>query len=503
MPVTSPLPREMLEAILGAIDEGIHVVDARGITVFYNRVAAALDGLDPEEVLGRHVLEVFPSLDPGSSTLLTVIATGRPIVDRRQTYTNVRGQTVHTVNTTLPVFVDGQLVGAVEVAKDITRIKELSEQLVDLQARVARRRMRRQDDSAAAYGARYRFSDLITQDAAMERVKALAQRAARTDSPIFVYGETGTGKELLVQAIHNASPRAAGPFVAQNCAALPATLLEGLLFGTVRGSFTGAEDRPGLFELADGGTLFLDEVQAMPLELQAKLLRVLQDGVIRRIGSTRTRVVDVRVIAATNVEPRQAVEQGLLRADLYYRLNVVALTLPPLRERRGDIPLLVAHFLAKCNARFGTRIKGLREQVWPILMRYAWPGNVRELEHVIEGAVNIVEGEWIGVEHLPPHLVAAAERGEPAPRGIAVAAGGEGAPVTVDVRVPGDGEPKRLPLRETLAAVERRLIAEALAATGGNLQQAAKLLGLPRQTLQYRLAKWEGVNVRQKGETGR
>jgi len=462
---------EMLQAILGTIDEGIHVVDANGITIFYNHVAARLDGLTEEEVLGKPLLEVFPSLDRHSSTLLRVIENGEPIYNKSQAYRNWKGMRVETINTTLPVYVDKRLVGAVEVAKDIGKLKELSERLIDLQAQLGkpRRTKRLQSDGTA-----YTFEDIVTNSKTMLQLIERARKTAKTSSPILIYGETGTGKELFVQSIHQASERHARPFIAQNCAALPDTLLESILFGTTKGSFTGAEDRPGLFELANGGTLFLDELNSMPLDLQAKLLRVLQDGKIRRIGSMQAVQVDVRVIAAVNEEPEIVMERGRLRTDLYYRLNVVSFALPPLRDRKEDIELLTSHFLEKFNQKFQMNVTGLDKRVQEVFLQYHWPGNVRELEHVIEAAMNMVEGPVILIEHIPPHIGERTSKQKEVAIASLLSNGG------------WHGETTRS-MPEILHEMEQMLITQAMEQTRGNILQAAKLLGIPRQTLQYKL----------------
>lgn len=324
-------------------------------------------------------------------------------------------------------------------------------------------------------GAVFQFTDIITQNEEMERVKEQAMKAAGTSSPVLIYGETGTGKELLVQSIHNASPRKEEPFIAQNCAALPPTLLEGILFGTVKGSFTGAEDRKGLFELANGGTLFLDEINSMPLELQAKLLRVLQDGHVRRVGGANVFPVDVRLIAATNEDPLHAVESNRLRSDLYYRINVVSFHIPPLRERKEDIPLLVDSFIKKYNYRFQQLVVGVDERVENVFRDHDWPGNVRELEHVIEAAMNMVDGDVIQPEHLPPHFL---ERTR-----------GRKLPQHKEMGNAQSGEIR--PLRDAVEALESNLIRSALEKTDGNVKQAAKLLNIPRQTLQYKMEKYK------------
>ncbi|PTM56843.1 sigma-54 interaction domain-containing protein [Desmospora activa] len=456
------LQQGMLLEVLRSIDEGIHVVDAEGMTVFYNERAAALDGLSMEEVKGTHVLEVFPSLTPKTSTLMKVLETGKPIYDQQQAYTNRHGHRIVTVNTTLPLLVEGRRVGALEVAKDVTRIQELSERLIDLEQRIGA------DQRKTPSGQElYHFDRIVTQDPAMERELLRARRASATRSPVLVVGETGTGKELVVQSIHSGSSRKEQPFIAQNCAAIPASLLEGLLFGTAKGAFTGAEDRPGLFELAAGGTLFLDEIHAMAVDLQAKLLRVLEDRMVRRVGDVRLRPVDVRIIAATNEDPAVSLAEGRLRKDLFYRLHVVRIQLPPLRERPKDIPLLTRHFIKKFNFQFGTLVTDISAEVEALFRRYPWPGNVRELEHAIEGAMNQVEGDWIEVEHLPPHLL------------------------DVTVPLPQLGEMEGVTLPEWLESMERKAIHQALTANGNNIKQTARQLGIPRQTLQYKIKKWK------------
>ncbi len=450
--------KEMLQAILSTIDEGIHAVDASGVTIFYNHIASKLDGLESKEVLGKHLLSNFPSLSTETSTLMKVCQTGEPIFNQHQSYRNIRGVLVDTVNTSLPIKVNGKLVGAVEIAKDLTRIKQLSEKLIDLQARIDTTSGPKKSDSSST-GAVFHMTDIITKDPSFLKLKSRAEKVASTTSPVLIYGETGTGKELLVQSIHNASPRHNQPFIAQNCAAIPSSLLESILFGTAKGSYTGATDRPGLFELADGGTLFLDELSSMPLDIQAKLLRVLQNGVIRRVGGTKERALNLRIIAALNEPPEVCVREKRLRSDLYFRLNVVPLHIPKLKDRRCDIPLLVDHFVQKYNFQFGKLVTKVDESVKEMFHHYEWPGNVRELEHAIESAMNMVEGDRILTEHLPPHIT---ENCAAMPR------------------------PPLQPLRKVLMETEERLITQALQQTNGNIQQAAKLLQIPRQTLQYK-----------------
>jgi arginine utilization regulatory protein len=463
--------RVWFDQILDGVEEAVHVVDPDGITVYYNRAASEMDGLRRQDVVGRHILQVYPSLTPESSSLLQVLSSRKPIVNQQQTIVATTGKMATILYSTYPLYRDGVLAGAFDMCRDITKIKQLAEQVTELQAelldvRKAGRKKGREADGGGF--ARHTFNDIVGSHAAMVKLKVLGQRVAATSSPVFVLGETGVGKELLVQAIHNASARRNGPFVAQNCAAFPASLLESILFGTVKGSFTGAEDRPGLFELADGGTLFLDEINSMPLELQSKLLRVLQEGALRRVGDSGLRQVDTRVIACTNIEPEEAVRAKELRVDLYYRLNVVSLKIPPLRERRSDIPELLDHFVALYNARLGRAVTAVSDEVRRVFMEHFWPGNVRELQHAVEHAMNMVSGRVIEFEHLPDRLRRYGEE-------------------KAQIFAPDGEEAARLTLPEIMRSVERKALEQALARYGGNISKAAAYLGIPRQTIQYKL----------------
>ncbi|MFD3450031.1 sigma-54 interaction domain-containing protein [Microbacteriaceae bacterium 4G12] len=445
---------EVVGAILGSIDEAIHAVDEHGITIFYNAVAARHDGLAVEEVLGKHVLEAFPSLTRETSTLLQVLETKKKIPHQVQRYQNRNGHEIYTVNTTIPILLDGRVAGAVEIAKDYSTIRKLTDTIVDLQASMKR------TSSRSPVKKRATFADIITNDPQFLQTKRLAQKVARTDATVLIYGETGTGKELFVQAIHEASLRKDKPFIAQNCAALPESLLESLLFGTTKGSYTGAVDRAGLFELADGGTLFLDEINSMPLNLQAKLLRVLEDDMIRRIGDSRTRKVDVRVIAAINEAPEICLQKQHLRTDLYYRLHVFSLSIPLLRERKDDILLLAYYFLHQYNQKLSKQVTEIDADVQQLFLHYHWPGNVRELKHTMEHAMIVTDCSIITPSHLPSSFHHNTPKNQPI-----------------------------MPLREALLHTEQQLIDQAMKETEGNIMQAAKLLDIPRQTLQYKLQK--------------
>ena len=455
------LTQEVLTAILKSIDEGIHVVNTEGRTIFYNEVAAKHDGMDVKEVQGKHLIDAFPSLTKESSTLLKVINTGKPIYNQTQVYQNVHGTRIDTINTTLPIFLGAEIIGAVEIAKDYSRMKLLAERLLDLQKGINKSRKKK-----SLKQVNYTLSDLMTVNPEFIRMIDKARKLAKSDSPILVYGESGTGKEIFVQGIHHESLRTGGAFIAQNCAAIPETLLESILFGTTKGSYTGAVDRKGLFELADGGTLFLDELHTMPFELQAKLLRVLEDGLVRRVGGSQNISVDVRVIAAMNVHPTVALQEQKLRSDLYYRLNVFTFSLLPLRSREEDILYLTDFFIHEFNKKLKKSIQGVEKELECFFIDYHWPGNVRELKHTVEYMMNVCEEKSLRYVDLPIII-----RQHPVP--------------TKGKCAPHEG----LSLRKNLEEVEKTLITDALDQSAGNINQAAKLLEIPRQTLQYKMKK--------------
>lgn len=304
---------------------------------------------------------------------------------------------------------------------------------------------------------------IIGQSPPMHRLLEMLATIAPSEATVMITGESGTGKELIARAIHVNSPRHKGPYVAVNCAALTETLLESELFGHEKGAFTGADRRrEGRFLAADKGTIFLDEIGEMPLSMQVKLLRVIQEREIQRVGGDQTLKVDVRIVAATNRDLLAEVEAGRFRQDLYYRLNVVALALPPLRERKEDIPLLAAHFLAKFAVKNGKRINGFTPEAMDRLLKHQWPGNVRELENAVERAVVLARGEYVSERELPP----------------ALSGGG------------GEGRPEGGFANLTLEALERLAILDALDAAGGNKSEAARRLGITRKTMHAKLAKY-------------
>lgn len=316
---------------------------------------------------------------------------------------------------------------------------------------------------------KYKFDNIIGDNENMQQIFSLIEKVADTDSTILILGESGTGKELVAKAIHYNSRRENKPLITVNCGAIPEELLESELFGHVKGAFTGAHmTKPGRFDAADGGTIFLDEIGDMSSKLQVKILRVLQERKFEPVGSSKTHEVDVRIITATNQELEQAVKAGRFREDLYYRLNVIPIRVPPLRERRSDIPLLIHHFLGRFNKENEKRAEGISDEAMAILEDYDWPGNVRELENLMERLVVLKESGKIGVEDLPPQIKGGAQKFESGP-----------------VFIPLDG----VSFKEAVGGFEQQLIEQALEKTGGNRNKAAALLQLNRTTLVEKIKK--------------
>ncbi|MBI5117821.1 sigma-54-dependent Fis family transcriptional regulator [Candidatus Poribacteria bacterium] len=338
----------------------------------------------------------------------------------------------------------------------------------------------------AELDSRFHISNFVGQSQKMQKVFGLIEQVAAANTTVLVTGESGTGKELVARAIHSKSPRNLKPFVVVNCAALSEHLLESELFGHVKGAFTGAHsDRMGRFELADGGTLFLDELALMSIPLQGKLLRVLQEKEFEPVGGTQTIRVDVRIIGATNKHLERLLEERTFREDLYYRLNVVEIHLPPLRERKEDIPLLLEHCLSKLNRELGKNIISVSNEALNLLTEYDWPGNVRELENVIERAMVLGKSDILGIENFPAQITRLREQIDP--KQI----------LLNGVKLPNEG----IPLIETVEDLEKRLIREALDRTGGNKTKAAELLQVTRKIMRYKTEKYGLDNYKDESET--
>jgi len=480
----SPDPLDLLDmenidflSVLNGLDDGVMIADINGKILFYNTAQSKIDGLNPKDVIGLKVTDIY-ELNNHTSLIMQVIHRHSAIRNQAFFYRSRSGKVANTITSSYPLFAKGTINGVICFVKDYELFRKSKPMTAANECR-----------SDLGNSTQYTFSDLIGSGVDFIRVKEMAQKAAASTSPIMIQGETGTGKELFAQSIHNHSPRRQEKYVAINCAAIPHDLLEGMLFGTTRGAFTGALDKPGLFESAHGGTLFLDELLSMPVPLQAKLLRVLQEKRVRRVGAVRETPVDVKIISSVTRDPRIAIREERLRTDLFYRLGVVMVKLPPLRERLDNMKELVTHFIEKFNVRLGTHIKHISREVLELFTAYQWPGNIRELEHLIEGAMNMAGQEKIlGIEHFTPGLDSL-EKIEPkfCPPPARPAQPSQEPEPPVGHHPPG--------LARIQADHEKKAVETALLASRGNVSQAAKTLGISRQLLHYKIKKYKLFRV--------
>lgn len=447
--------KQLLEALIDNLEEGIQIVDRDGITLYYNDKMSNMEGLKKEQVIGKRFNQFINDINDDKSTFVKAMKTKKIVSDIIQQYSSYFGKHITTINTTIPIFDEGKLMGAIEISKDLTTLKELNEKLCKIQKNIER-------------APNYVFNDIIGSSKSINKLIEKGKMAGFTNSSVLIYGETGCGKELFAQSIHYSGLRCGKPFIPVNCAAIPASLLEGILFGTTKGSFTGAENKKGIFEEADGGTLLLDEVNSLDPSLQSKLLRVLQEGYIRPVGSNKTIDVDVRVIATINEEPEKLIKEGKLRKDFYYRLSVIRLDIPPLRDRKEDIKDLIAYFIRYYNGLLGRNIKDVSLQVYEAFMKYDWPGNIRELKNSIENAMNMAEGtEILSLGYFESKIFEN---------------------VKTEVKIPGFNS-KEGSLTDYLEKVESIYIKNYLEKNSNNITKTAKDLKISRQALQYKINK--------------
>lgn len=434
--------------ILESISDGVFTVDHEWRVTSFNRAAEEITGIAREEAIGRRCCEVFrASMCETDCALRRTMDSGIPIVNKSAFIVDAEGRRIPiSVSTALLRDSANSIVGGVETFRDLSLVEELRKEIEQ----------------------RYEVGDMVSRSASMQRLFDILPQVAASDAAVVIEGETGTGKELLARALHHLSPRKERPFIAVNCGALPDTLLESELFGYKAGAFTGADkDKPGRFARAEGGTLFLDEIGDVSPALQVRLLRVLQERTYEPLGGTETIKADVRIIAATNKALAELVDKGAFRQDLYYRINVVRLELPPLRKRKEDIPLLIERFIRRFNQKQGRSVSNVSAEALAVLMAYDYPGNIRELENIVEHAFVICADESIGVRCLPETLSARRSPGPPP------CAAGIGSP---------------------MKAAEAQAILDALDRCGGNRNETAKFLGMHKSTL-FRKVRALGISL--------
>lgn len=471
----SEVSQHMLHTIVNLIPDPLVLCDEKQRVLLINDSTMKMESLMQENVYGKDITEAYHcssseinGQDYPELTVPLVLESRRPIRNCRQTYQTYQGRQLNIMCDSYPIFHGEDILGVFCLTANSSHLENLTNRVLDLQEQLLAQKRSVKLAKKSPLAARYHFHDIIFQSSAMHRVIQKCMMCAKSDSSVMIYGETGTGKELIAQSIHNASSRKDGPFLAINCAAIPENLLESMLFGTEKGAYTGAESRAGLFEQAHGGTLLLDELNSMSMTLQAKLLRVLQDHMVRRVGGIHEKEVNVRVISNINIPPYQAIKENKLREDIFYRLGVVSINLPPLRERKDDIPILARSFFTRMNQKLNRSVSSISGEALALFYSYHWPGNIRELQHCIEHALNIIPPDETVIQskYLPDHVLNQSHR---------------------DVYQEADSES----LEEILTGVEKGILNSTLASCQGNISQAAKKLGISRQNLQHRIKRLE------------
>jgi arginine utilization regulatory protein len=455
--------------VLSSMHEGVVIVDTTGKISFYNETQARIDDLEPEDAIGMKIVDIY-QLNNNTSPTMRCLKTGQPIINETMVYQTRLGKVANIINNVYPLYKSGILIGAINFCKDY----QLLEKTIVQDQKVPQKNQK-------GNSARFHFSDIIGSDPEMLNAVRIAGMSSNSPSPIMIYGETGTGKELFAQSIHNHSSKRKKPFIPINCAAIPENLLEGILFGTSKGAFTGAINKSGLFEQADGGSIFLDELDSMPLTLQVKLLRVIQEKKVRRLGSLKEIDLDIKIISSVGHPPLEIIQNGTLRMDLFYRMGVVFIMLPPLRERKDELDELIRYFILEYNKTLNVQVSNVSITVLDLFRRYHWPGNVRELKHVIEASMNMVaKGTTIRLAHLPSHIFSFAKKELEKPLEAKTS------PAQIHANVVFSSN-----LVQTQAANEKQIISDALKATEGNAAKAAKNLGISPQSFHYKLKKYQ------------
>ena len=439
--------------IFNYVDSAL-ITDKDGVVRYYHLVRPDINSMKPEEMIGKTIFDVYKGLTKENSIVWSVLKTGKPQLNVPQRFTTYNYETIDGIISALPLIEKGKIIGAVEVASYQKEKIVLSTSKLENKASL------------------YELEDIIGRSDKMLQLKEKIKKISKTQSNVLIYGETGTGKELVAQSLHREGNRRAEKFISQNCAAIPATLLESILFGTVKGSFTGAENRKGLFEVSEGGTLFLDEINSMDLNLQTKLQKAIAEKKITRVGGEGPIDVNVRIISACNKPPFQCVEDGTLREDLFYRIGSVQLRIPPLRERREDIKELTEYFINEYNQKMDGEILGVEDEVSELFKTYHWPGNVRELRSIIESGFNLATGKYILKEDLPDYIWNRVENNT--------------------IMYPLE---KGKSLKEILDGIEKDILIDAIARSS-SYAEAARLLRLSKQSFYYKL-KRHGINAEQ------
>ncbi|MBT4287842.1 MAG: sigma 54-interacting transcriptional regulator [Deltaproteobacteria bacterium] len=482
-----------LTKVFSDLDAGVIIIDRKGTIFYYNTIQANVDGLVQSEVLNKSMLDIYHTTSQ-SSPSLQCLQSQKPIFIDTFLYRTKYGKEVNANLKVFPLFEEEELIGS------ICFIREYGRMATDVKQIPNRKILER-----TGKGTQITFKNIIGKNPAFIQAIQTAMRSAGSVSSVMLYGENGTGKELFAQSIHNYGKWKSESFTAINCSAIPENLLEGILFGTSKGAFTGALEKTGLFEQANGGTLFLDEINSMPIGLQAKLLRVIQEKKVRRVGSLTEIDIDLKLISSVNESPETAIESNRLRRDLFYRLAVVFVSIPPLRERLEDLQWLVPYFINHCNKKLNKGVETISEEVRQLFTRHNWPGNVRELEHVIEGSMNMISTESTISKHLlPNHFISyftPSEETAESNTTSSLKSVSEEMPeanlLTSDIYSIDYTNRK---LSDVQAEIETHIIREMIQRFDGNAAKAGKHLGMSRQLIYHKMNKL-GISAQKNKKT--
>lgn len=473
------------DLMLNSVDY-IVIVDKNFNIVFSARYESQVNDhaqmIRRDEYINKKLTEAYPGIDMEKSTFSQCIRSGEIIVRHNQSIRDFQGKWLCTDNITVPIIRKGKIMGAVELSRDVTTAGFSGEE---------------KSDTSAADGKKYvssapheiTFSDILTENTEMKKAVETARLLSALPNPTLIYGETGTGKEMFAQAMITASGIDRSRAVVYNCAAIPENLFESILFGTERGAYTGSERRDGLFKEADGGILFLDEINAMPYAVQGKLLRVLQDGCFRRLGSSREEHVQVKIIAAMNVDPMEAIENRTFRSDLFYRFSSGMIYIPPLRTHLDDLQLYISFFLQQSNRLYGKKVKKAEPALMEFLNAYSWPGNIRELKHLIESMTAAAKSDMLKMEDIPKYVYKQVTEGKKSSAEEVLAS--PYGKIDFHSSVPVN-------FKQLMQQREKEILEEALRHADGNISRASRLLELPRSTLCHKIEK-HGIKIAKNG----
>lgn len=452
---------------LDYVPDGIQIYDKNACAVFFNKSSRRISQIPSDvNIDGRFLLDMY-HLDENVSTTMTCLRTQSPVHNRVDHYTSNSGISIATANTAYPIKKGSELLGSVVFEQDHNVIDSYSRKMKELDKALKYYDTHAHHTSFSGYS----FENIIGHGEKLLSAISVAKKVASQNSSVLLVGETGTGKEIFAQSIHRASNRKDKKFLALNCAAIPDSLIESLLFGTKKGSFTGSEDKPGYFEEANGGTLFLDELNSMSLNMQSKILRAIQENTFRRVGSQKDIKLDIRIISSCNEDPFRSIAENHFRKDLFYRLSTVMIELPPLRQHMEDLEELIKYHLKATAFQYVHSLTDISPEALFVLRSYTWPGNVRELYHVLDYAQNVAESNTLLLEHLPPYLLKK-ENSKTSP--------------AFESSVNFDEND----LQSLMDTYESQILLKALEHFGYNISKTADALGIRRQSLQYRIKKY-------------